>query len=162
MSGLRKIGASCELVELCCKDIAELVLLEKRCYPNPWTEELIAAEFEKSVSFRPAYKYRGRIVSYSFNHLVGDELHILGIAVDPDYRRLGLGSKLLEHVLSESARRGAHFATLEVRRENQAAQDLYQKFGFHRIGIRKKYYCDNGEDAFVLIKELRARKSAQV
>src|SRR5216683_3224520 len=82
-----------------------------------------------------------------------DELHINNLAVLPAYRRAGIGSALLTHVLDEGARMGARRATLEVRRSNEAARQLYERFGFSVVGVRQGYYSNPVEDALVLWRE---------
>ena len=82
-----------------------------------------------------------------------DEFHINNLAVDPTWRRVGVARALLTHVLSEGVRLGAHRATLEVRRSNEAAQKLYANFGFSVAGVRRDYYTNPVEDALVLWRE---------
>jgi ribosomal-protein-alanine N-acetyltransferase len=78
-----------------------------------------------------------------------DECHITNIAVCPEYREQGLGSRLLHRFLSIARERGMRRATLEVRIGNAPAQNLYKKFGFRPMGVRKRYY-DDGEDALIM------------
>jgi ribosomal-protein-alanine N-acetyltransferase len=82
-----------------------------------------------------------------------DELHINNLAVLPAYRRAGIGLALLRHALDEGARMGARRATLEVRRSNEAARQLYERFGFSVVGVRHGYYSNPVEDALVLWRE---------
>ena len=82
--------------------------------------------------------------------LLVDEAHIATIAVDKDYQRVGIASKLICTALTELVNKGAILATLEVRESNQAAQALYQQFGFQAVGRRKAYYKDNHEDAILM------------
>ncbi|NET36362.1 MAG: ribosomal protein S18-alanine N-acetyltransferase [Cyanothece sp. SIO1E1] len=79
-----------------------------------------------------------------------DEAHITILAVDPDWRHRGLGQILLWALLSRARQRHMARATLEVRISNQAALNLYDKFGFRIAGRRRGYYQDNGEDALIL------------
>jgi ribosomal-protein-alanine N-acetyltransferase len=83
-----------------------------------------------------------------------DEMHINNLAVAPDARRAGAASALLTRVLTEGAGLGARRATLEVRRSNDAAQHLYQRFGFTVAGVRVGYYSQPIEDALVLARDL--------
>ena len=76
--------------------------------------------------------------------------HITTIAVHPEYRRLHIGERLLVHDIIEAKKVGANCLTLEVRESNRAAQNLYGKYGFKSLGVRRHYYQDNNEDAFVL------------
>lgn len=82
--------------------------------------------------------------------LVVDEAHIATLAVHPDYRRRGIGTKLLKTALQECARLGMHTATLEVRAGNLEAQALYRRLGFEVVGRRRAYYQDNHEDALIM------------
>jgi ribosomal-protein-alanine N-acetyltransferase len=79
-----------------------------------------------------------------------DEAHVTTIGVHPDERGNGLGELLLLQLFVEAAARGAEMLTLEVRVSNEAAQALYCKYGFTRQGIRRRYYSDNGEDAYIM------------
>ena len=82
--------------------------------------------------------------------LIVDETHIATLAVHPDYRGLGIAKQLLRVALEESARNGAKLATLEVRKSNQVAQNIYHEFGFQSVGSRQRYYKDNFEDAVLM------------
>ncbi|MBI4830052.1 MAG: ribosomal protein S18-alanine N-acetyltransferase [Candidatus Lindowbacteria bacterium] len=124
--------------------------IERQSFKTPWSKFAFIHEmrFEKSV-FK-VVKVGERLVGYGgFWHIL-DEAHISNIAIHPDYRRKGLGRKLLTHLLEEAVARGALKATLEVRRSNIAAQKLYESFGFRVITVRKHYYSDEGEDALIM------------
>lgn len=82
--------------------------------------------------------------------LMADEAHVSTIAVQPDWRGLGLGEWLLLHLLQVGQDLGAAVATLEVRPSNHTALALYQKYGFEQVGRRPRYYSDNDEDALIL------------
>jgi ribosomal-protein-alanine N-acetyltransferase len=84
---------------------------------------------------------------------VVDELHINNLAVLPAWRRTGVATSLLDHVIREGVRMGAHRATLEVRRSNEPARRLYERFGFSVAGVRRAYYTNPVEDAIVLWRE---------
>ena len=89
-----------------------------------------------------------------------DELHINNLAVAHAYRRRGIATALLTFVLNEGARLGAHRATLEVRRSNDAARQLYERLGFVAAGVRRAYYTNPIEDALVLWREPLAADTA--
>jgi [ribosomal protein S18]-alanine N-acetyltransferase len=82
--------------------------------------------------------------------LILDEVHIIFLAVHPDYRQRSLGLAMVLGLLDLSVRRGANYATLEVKSSNQAAIALYQKLGFTIAGQRPRYYEDTGEDALIM------------
>jgi ribosomal-protein-alanine N-acetyltransferase len=79
-----------------------------------------------------------------------DEAHVTTFAVEPAWRRRKVGERLLVALLDIALARGAREATLEVRLSNVAARRLYEKYGFRPVGIRPRYYSDNGEDALIM------------
>jgi [ribosomal protein S18]-alanine N-acetyltransferase len=90
------------------------------------------------------------IVGYAGLWLMTDEAHITTIAVDPDFQGNGIGELLLVALIDRSRQIGARWLTLEVRVSNDVAQRLYEKYTFKEMGIRRRYYSDNGEDALVM------------
>ena len=90
------------------------------------------------------------IVGYAGIWVMTDEAHITTIAVDPDYQGNGLGELLLVALIDRAQHIGAHWLTLEVRVTNKVAQALYEKYTFKEMGLRRRYYSDNGEDALVM------------
>jgi len=143
------------------RDLDKIVAIENRSYAFPWARSLLLAEIKgKNFSYVFVARLRqtsfssGKIIGYNYFWLVSDEIHILNIAVDPDYRGYGCGKYLVRFALDFGRERGAKSAFLEVRASNETAQRLYTDLGFHRIGIRKHYYSDNKEDAYVMKKQL--------
>ena len=136
-------------------EIDAILAIEEASFTNPWTREMYLAELQnEGVSF--FYLARDpdrRTIGFCSVWRVLDELHINNLAVLPAYRRAGIGSALLTHVLDEGARMGARRATLEVRRSNEAARQLYERFGFSVVGVRQGYYSNPVEDALVLWRE---------
>ena len=90
------------------------------------------------------------IVGFAGMWILYDESHVTTIGVAPEHRGRGLGELLLVHLFDEALRRGAEWVTLEVRVSNSPAQALYEKYGFTRQGVRRHYYSDNGEDAYIM------------
>lgn len=109
-----------------------------------------------------------QIVGYAGLWFMTDEAHIVAVAVLDSWRRSGIGELLLIGAIELALARGSRVATLEVRVSNTGAQALYRKYGFNPVGRRKRYYADNGEDAFVMTTdsirapEHRARLQALV
>jgi ribosomal-protein-alanine N-acetyltransferase len=135
--------------------IDDVLVIEEASFTNPWTREMYLAELEnRGVSFCfLARDPAGRVVGFCSFWRVLDELHINNIAVMPDARRTGAATALLHHVLREGGTMGAQRATLEVRRSNEAARLLYERFGFSVAGVRRAYYTKPVEDALVLWRE---------
>lgn len=98
----------------------------------------------------PTYSTESEIAGYIGYWMMAGEAHISTIAVHPDLRGRSLGELLLAYTIQDAAQRGAHVATLEVRVSNGSAQQLYLKYGFEKVGMRKAYYSDNNEDAFIM------------
>lgn len=90
------------------------------------------------------------IIGFAGMWILLDEAHVTTIGVLPQYRGRGLGEMLLLDLFDEAMRRGAEWVTLEVRVSNEPAQALYTKYGFTRQGVRRRYYSDNGEDAYIM------------
>lgn len=95
-----------------------------------------------------------RAVGYIGLWLIAGEGHVTNVAVHPDYRGLGLGRRLMEAMVELCRQHKARRMTLEVRRSNFVAQNLYKSLGFVFCGTRRGYYRDNGEDALIMWLEL--------
>lgn len=131
-------------------DITEMVLLEDATAHPIWTAGAYASEFEVLGRLWIGAFVGSRLAGVAgFGDLAG-EIHILNIAVAPDMRRQGIGTRLLEEGMRRCARFYAHKFTLEVRASNMAAIELYKAHGFLEVGLRTNYYSDNGEDALIM------------
>ncbi len=142
-------------------DLDSVLAIETESFTSPWTREMYVAELQNAgVSF--CYLARddsGHVLGFCSFWRVLDELHINNLAVTRACRRRGIATALLAFVLSEGERLGAHRATLEVRRSNEAARQLYEHFGFSTAGVRRGYYTNPIEDALVLWREPLAADS---
>ena len=135
-------------------DVDEILAVEHASFSSPWTREMYLAELRNpEVSFFFLARSGDAVVGFCSFWRVLDELHINNLAVMPDRRREGIGAALLDHVLRIGAEGGAARATLEVRRSNEAARRLYERFGFVVAGVRRAYYTNPPEDALVLWRE---------
>jgi [ribosomal protein S18]-alanine N-acetyltransferase len=132
-------------------DIDEVLVLERRSFTLPWSREAFYNELNHNqYALYIVLEDEGKIVGYCGAWLVIDEAHITNIAILPEYRGRRLGEALLRKMMDIAIERGAKVMTLEVRVSNIIAQSLYEKLGFQKGGIRKRYYTDNGEDALVM------------
>jgi ribosomal-protein-alanine N-acetyltransferase len=135
-------------------DLDAVVEIERLCFPAPWARQSFADELARPWARLELLRDRERVLGFCNYWLVADEVHILNVAVHPEARRRGHGARLLAHLLAEARRAKARVLSLEVRASNHAAQGLYRSFGFREVGVRPKYYADNGEDAVLMDLEL--------
>ena len=132
-------------------DIEYVSRLERRCYTLPWSSSAYVTEVGNSNAYYTvAALPDGTIAGYAGVWVIMDELHMTTIAVDPSVRGLKIGERLLLDVIREGIKRGAERATLEVRERNTVAHNLYLKYGFEDVAVRKNYYSDNGENAIIM------------
>ncbi|SDJ93621.1 ribosomal protein S18-alanine N-acetyltransferase [Natronincola ferrireducens] len=144
-----------EVRRMLLKDIDDVVEIEKRCFPIPWTRGAFETELRKNkLALYFVGLWRGKVVGYGGMWLIIDEGHITNIAVHPDYQGRKVGEAIVEAIIEEAKARRIYRITLEVRKSNDIAQNLYKKLGFITCGIRPGYYSDNGEDAMIMWKEL--------
>lgn len=132
------------------EDVERVVELDQMCFPLPWSEGAYNTEVRNPSAYYIVARAQGKIVGYAGMWLIMDEAHITTVGVDPEFRGRKVGERVLINILDEAIHRGARRATLEVRRTNSIAQNLYHKYNFHTVAIRKGYYTDNDEDAFVM------------
>jgi ribosomal-protein-alanine N-acetyltransferase len=136
------------------EDLDAVLALEDASFNNPTTREWYEGELKRpDVCFiyvlrTPEY----RVAAFCALWLVVDQVHINNLAVLPELRGRGLGTQLLEAVIAEAAHLGATLLTLEVRASNEPALRLYARAGFERTGLRKNYYTNPVEDAFILTR----------
>ena len=134
------------------EDLDAVMEIERCSFPQPWSPGLFLHElkvpFSKTI-LACLPNGSGELLGYICRWLVGDEVHILNLAVRPERRSGGVGSALVELVVREAEERGASMITLEVRRENTAAIALYSSFGFTERGVRRNYY-GRGQDAIIM------------
>lgn len=136
------------------KDLDRVLEIESRSYQAPWSRRAFVSEVtDNSYAYYYVAKRGDTIVGYVGMWIILEEAHITNIAVDPDWRRLGIGRYMLETMFDRAREHGATKMTLEVRVSNITAQNLYRKLGFEERGIRKGYYTDTHEDALIMWKE---------
>ena len=137
------------------EDIARAIHIERLSFPNPWSSNIFFVELEKEdFAFYYIMEYQHSLVAYGGYWKIKNEAHLVTFAVHPSFRRKGLGSQLLQHLLKKIEKQNLDKVTLEVRSSNSTAQRFYQEFGFKRIAIRPQYYIDTDEDAIVYWKIL--------
>ncbi|HSB68862.1 MAG TPA: ribosomal protein S18-alanine N-acetyltransferase [Candidatus Methylomirabilis sp.] len=141
------------------EDLPEVLGIEAMSFGLPWTQEMFESDLDRGaladllVARLAGAGVPPPVAGYTCVWVVGEELHINNLAVDPRWRRRGIASALLATILERGRERGARCAFLEVRASNAGAQALYRRFGFRPAGIRKGYYSHPPEDALIMRRD---------
>lgn len=117
-----------------------------------WTYSILKDELNSSSSHYIVAKSDSKIIGFCGIKVVLDSADIMNIVVKKDFRNLGIGTALLNEIITLCSSLNLSSITLEVRKDNTHAISLYRKFGFETLGIRKKYY--NGIDGFIMEKKI--------
>ena len=134
------------------RHLRDVLVIENQVYPKPWTQGIFQSELDEMRDGYRNYviaRIGGRLVGYAGLLYSGDDAHVTNIAVDPEVQRRHIGARLLLHQARFAIAQGFRNLTLEVRKSNAAAQELYRRFGMAPAGIRKNYY-EGVEDAIVM------------
>ncbi len=137
------------------RDIISVVEIDRKCFSHPWGVN----EFFREINYNKFGRYYvaeldKKIIGYIGSWFLGDLIHITTIAVDPEYRRKGVGKKLMDFIIDIGKNEKVKKVVLEVRVSNLIAQKLYEKLGFIIEKIKKEYYPDNREDAYYMVKDI--------
>jgi len=140
-----------EIVTMRRRHLRSVLRIEAQVYPRPWTLGLFLSELAlRTTRVYVVARVRNRVVGYAGLMITADEGHVTTIAVDPEWHRHGIGSRLLLAISRAGIARGVSALTLEVRVSNDAAQVMYRRFGYAPAGVRKGYYAETNEDAIVM------------
>ncbi len=132
-------------------DIDAVQEVERASFPVPWPANAFRHELTQNRNARYVVAREGAdVIGYAGLWLMVDEAHITTFAVLPEHRRRRVGERMLQRLFDVAEEMGAEWLTLEVRVSNLAAQHLYEKYGFRRAGVRRRYYSDNNEDALIM------------
>jgi ribosomal-protein-alanine N-acetyltransferase len=153
------VNPDLEIRPLTYADLPEVIAIERRAFPTPWSLAMFVLELSKPSGICLAGLLEDRIVAYLVCSRYDTVWHLMNIAVDINLRRQGLATSLLER-LFEMADRPSEQYTLEVRTSNEGAIRLYERFGFRAAGRRRAYYHDNREDALIMWRTLPDRAPA--
>ena len=133
--------------------VPQIALLEKECFPDPWSEQSIASELTNPLSLWLVAQEGDTLIGYVGSQTCLDETDMMNIAVSPAFRRQGAAKALIDALVAALQERGSRQLTLEVRASNAPARQLYGRLGFSQVGLRKNYYRNPKEDALILRKE---------
>jgi [ribosomal protein S18]-alanine N-acetyltransferase len=145
----REGGRPAEIRRLLYTDLPQVIAIERRVFPTPWSLAMFVLELSKQTGVCLAALREGRLVAYLICSRYDTVWHVMNVAVDLPHQRTGVATELLSELYSRVGDDDARF-TLEVRRSNAVAIHLYEREGFRAAGIRRRYYQDNGEDALVM------------
>ncbi len=135
-------------------DVDQVEQIERATFAVPWSRASLEREVTENACARYLVVREGsEILGYAGMWFVLDEAHVTNVAVRADARGRGIGEALMRALIRLAAENGMTWMTLECRRSNQIAQNLYHKLGFIDVGYRKRYYEDNREDALVMALE---------
>lgn len=145
------------------EDLDEVLDIEQRCFSMPWTRMMFETEVKnKNITYPLLARWKGDgknekgnypICGYVIFWKILDEIHIGNVAVPQEHRRRKIGSFLIEKIIKLAKEWNAIQITLEVRESNHAAIQLYKRYGFREIAIRRDYYSNPTEDAIVMLKD---------
>ncbi|HEX4363385.1 MAG TPA: ribosomal protein S18-alanine N-acetyltransferase [Solirubrobacteraceae bacterium] len=138
-----------EIRRLTYADLPQIIAIERRAFPTPWSLAMFVLELSKPASVCLAALRDGEMLGFLICSRYDKVWHVMNVAVDPDRRRQAIASALLTDLLRRLDDAGARF-TLEVRESNAGAIALYERFGFRAAGRRPRYYQDNNEDAVIM------------
>ena len=132
-------------------DIDGVAAVEAATFPTPWSRAAFASEMNNAAARYLVVEKNGKVIGYAGAWIILDESHITNIAVLQEERGQGIGRTLTAGLMQYLSNLGAAYATLEVRKSNEVAQNLYVSLGYIKLGVRKRYYEDNGEDALIMV-----------
>lgn len=135
-------------------DLDEVLPIEVALFSDPWPRQFFLEELRVAQSLACVARHRDKLAGYLLAWRLESEIHLGNIAVAPEFQRRGVGQALLSWLLERTREGGPGRITLEVRASNFAAQELYRRFGFEAVAVRRGYYHDSGEDALVMMKDL--------
>jgi len=142
------------IVPMTADHLDEIAALERVCFTDPWSRNMLAEELDNALSaFLAALDGAGKVIGYAGLQVVLDEGYILNVAVAPEHSRQGVAGKLLQVFLDFAKGNRLSFLTLEVRASNYAAISLYGSRGFRGVGRRRNYYEHPKEDAIIMTRE---------
>ena len=151
--------APLEIRPLAYADLPQVIAIERRAFPTPWSLAMFVLELTKPSGICLAALDHGVIVGYLVCSRYDTVWHLMNVAIEPARQREGIASTLLERLFEQADRPNEQY-TLEVRTSNDGAIRLYERFGFRAAGRRRAYYHDNREDALIMWRTVGERTTA--
>ena len=136
------------------EDVPSIRVIERLSFPSPWDSITIMRTISDRGSFNLTARYQGRVVGYVFSVSMRKMVHLLNLAVHPEFRRRGIGRRLLSEIISFARSTRKSYVFLEVRTSNDSARKLYASMGVSPVLTWRRYYSDTGDDAAVMVKHI--------
>jgi ribosomal-protein-alanine N-acetyltransferase len=149
----RASWAGLEVAPLTAADLDDVLAVERAVFSDPWPRAFFLDEIGQAQSVSAVVRERGTLAGYLLAWRLEGEMHLGNLAVTPGMQRRGIGRFLLEWLVRQAEAGGQARITLEVRASNFAAQELYRRFGFRAVAVRRGYYQDTGEDALIMMRD---------
>jgi [ribosomal protein S18]-alanine N-acetyltransferase len=153
------VNGELEIRPLAYADLPQVIAIERRAFPTPWSLAMFVLELSKPSGICLAALEDGTMIGYLVCSRYDTVWHLMNVAVEPERQRQGVATALLER-LFEQADKPSEQYTLEVRTSNESAIRLYERFGFRAAGRRRAYYHDNREDALIMWRTVGERATA--
>ncbi len=148
-----------EIRQLAYADLPQVIAIERRAFPTPWSLAMFVLELSKPAGICLAALEEDVMVGYLVCSRYDTVWHLMNVAVDPHRRRQGIATTLLDRLFEQADKPNEQY-TLEVRTSNESAIRLYERFGFRAAGRRRAYYHDNREDALIMWRTVEERTTA--
>jgi ribosomal-protein-alanine N-acetyltransferase len=154
VSGVPEDAGEIRVRDMYLTDLDRILEIETQSFPTAWSRSAFQSELvENTFATYLVLDFHGTVVAYGGMWIILDEAHVTNVAVHPDFRGHHLGETMMLGLMARAKQLGATRMTLEVRRGNEIAKNLYNKLGFVQLGVRRGYYTDTREDAFILWKD---------
>ena len=147
--------------EMSYDDIPDVARMEEKYFSTPWSEAGIGHYMDAGNTIFVVAKHEGALVGYAAVMQILDEADLVSIAVEDDYRQIGIAGEILDIIYDMAVRRCINKIHLEVRESNEPAISLYERDGFVRDGLRKEFYKRPVEDALLYTKDLSTLDTCQ-
>lgn len=136
------------------KDLHKILEIEKLSFPKPWDIQIFYSVLSDDECYNLTALYEGRVAGYCFAQAMKKMVHLLNLAVHPDFRQKGIGRALVKEIISFARLNNKSYVFLEVRKSNSVAQALYASMGFTHVFSWQRYYSDTGEDASIMVTKI--------
>ena len=136
------------------KYLDDILIVEKSIYSQPWSKNHFKNDLQHQAGYSKLFVVDDKCVAYLFGYSIEDEFHLNNLSVSKKHQKKGIATLLLKNTIQHSTKNNIRKILLEVRCDNYAAINLYEKFKFEKFNVRKDYY-NKGKDAFLYSKSIK-------